>query len=84
MIFCVRFDGGARLEMILTLAQKSTPASKRLPPKNGPVPCPECGGKDRFRVWPGKGEGGEWWCRGCNLGGDVLQFLRKIEGEELP
>ena len=38
--------------------------------------CPECGGMDRFRVWPAdKGGGGSYWCRGCGKGGDLVQFL---------
>lgn len=35
-------------------------------------PCPFCGGKDRFRVWP---EQGRWWCRQCNQSGDVIAYL---------
>jgi len=39
-------------------------------------PCPSCGGKDRFHVWPAdKGGGGSYWCRQCNCGGDLVQFL---------
>jgi hypothetical protein len=41
-------------------------------------PCPVCGGKDRFHVWPEEGEGGKWWCRGCERGGDIIQYLRDI------
>lgn len=48
-------------------------------------PCPSCGGNDRFRAWPqqqGKGcEGGTWYCRGCQKGGDCIQFLREYEGK---
>jgi hypothetical protein len=40
--------------------------------------CPKCGGRDRFRVWPEEGEGGKWWCRGCEKGGDCIQYLRDI------
>ena len=39
-------------------------------------PCPACGGKDRFRFWPAQGEGGTWYCRQCDKGGDSIQFLR--------
>lgn len=43
-------------------------------------PCPLCGGQDRFHVWPGQGAHGSWWCRGCNKGGDAIQYLRDVEG----
>lgn len=36
-------------------------------------PCPFCGGRDRFRVWP---EQGRYWCRGCGKQGDAIQYLR--------
>lgn len=47
-------------------------------------PCPACGGRDRFRAWPeqqGRGcAGGTWYCRGCDQGGDCIQFLRIFDG----
>lgn len=43
-------------------------------------PCPACGGKDRFRCWPEQGEGGTWYCRGCDKGGDCIEFLRHFDG----
>ena len=44
-------------------------------------PCPACGGTDRFHVWPEQNEGrGAYWCRGCEKGGDNIQFLRDFEG----
>lgn len=40
-------------------------------------PCPFCGGKDRFQIWPEEGEGrGYYWCRQCDAKGDGIQFLR--------
>jgi DNA primase len=42
-------------------------------------PCPFCGGRDRFRVWPASEKPG-WWCRQCDRKGDALQFLRDREG----
>lgn len=42
-------------------------------------PCPFCGGKDRFRVWPEE-KGGKWWCRGCDRHGDAIQWLRDFRG----
>lgn len=38
-------------------------------------PCPWCGGKDRFLVWPEQ-KGGRYWCRQCNKSGDGIQYLR--------
>ena len=42
-------------------------------------PCPWCGGKDRFRVWPEQ-KGGRYWCRGCGKSGDTIQYLRDFKG----
>lgn len=36
-------------------------------------PCPWCGGRDRFRVWPNKNR---YWCRACGKSGDAIQYLR--------
>ncbi|BBD08470.1 primase-helicase zinc-binding domain-containing protein [Desulfovibrio ferrophilus] len=39
-------------------------------------PCPGCGGTDRFHCWPEQNGGdGSWWCRGCDSGGDCIQYL---------
>lgn len=43
-------------------------------------PCPACGGRDRFRMWPEQGEGGTWYCRNCDKGGDSIEFLRFFDG----
>lgn len=40
-------------------------------------PCPFCGGRDRFRVWPEKGR---YWCRQCGARGDAIQYLRDRKG----
>lgn len=51
--------------------------------------CPRCGdgGKpetsDRFRAWPFQSSnvpGGTWYCRKCDTGGDVIEFLRHVDG----
>lgn len=42
--------------------------------------CPECGGKDRFRIWPNQKMNnciGSYWCRKCNISGDSIQFCVK-------
>lgn len=61
---------------------------KRVASTNGgeyASPCPKCGGKDRFRVWPEQdnGEGG-FYCRGCDKGGDAVQFLVDYCGMSYP
>ena len=43
-------------------------------------PCPICGGKDRFRIWPNKGKGGMWWCRQCDRHGDHIAFWKEVGG----
>lgn len=40
-------------------------------------PCPWCGGRDRFRVWP---KTSRYWCRGCGKAGDTIQYLRDARG----
>jgi putative DNA primase/helicase len=42
------------------------------------VPCPACGGSDRFR-FSDKGYG-RWYCRGCGTGGDGIHLVMKIKG----
>ncbi|WP_319525744.1 primase-helicase zinc-binding domain-containing protein [uncultured Desulfosarcina sp.] len=44
-------------------------------------PCPACGGNDRFHVWPDQGEAGTWWCRGCDKGGDAIEYLMEFCGK---
>lgn len=39
--------------------------------------CPSCGGKDRFLIWP---ERNKFWCRGCEIKGDDIDFFIKIKG----
>ncbi len=46
-------------------------------------PCPECGGEDRFRVWPNGEKGGRYWCRVCNKAGDVVRYLQDFRGMSL-
>src|SRR6059058_4170124 len=42
-------------------------------------PCPFCGGRDRFRVWPNAPRP-RYWCRGCGKHGDAIQYLRDHDG----
>jgi hypothetical protein len=40
-------------------------------------PCPKCGGDDRFSINTAKGV---WNCRGCDKGGDVIEFVQHVDG----
>jgi len=40
-------------------------------------PCPACGGRDRFRVWP---EIGRFWCRQCGASGGTIKYLMMFRG----
>jgi DNA primase len=42
-------------------------------------PCPFCGGKDRFHVWPNE-EKPRFWCRQCDKKGDVIDYLKERDG----
>jgi len=43
-------------------------------------PCPDCGGTDRFHLWPAENEGmGRYWCRRCERKGDAIQFCRDFK-----
>jgi len=46
------------------------------------TPCPMCGGKDRFCVWPyrDREDGPTHWCRQCGTSGDVISFIEYVEG----
>ena len=44
-------------------------------------PCPLCGGEDRFRVWESTDR---YWCRGCGIAGDCIQYLRDCKGLSYP
>jgi len=37
--------------------------------------CPNCGGKDRFILWPNHPEGESFWCRRCGMGGTAVHYL---------
>jgi hypothetical protein len=53
-------------------------------------PCPECGGLDRFTIWPempnknGIYRGGRYICRQCGKCGDAIQYLRDFHGMTFP
>lgn len=51
-------------------------------------PCPSCGGRDRFRVWPEQQGGpacekagvtGTWFCRHEQVGGDAVEYLMRFD-----
>lgn len=68
---------------VFDLAQKKVQLKKVSNTNGGEYqgPCPDCGGEDRFHVWPHQNEGkGSYWCRSCEKTGDNIQFLRDFEG----
>lgn len=68
---------------ILDLASKNGRTYRKVSAIHGGEyhgPCPACGGDDRFHIWPQQGDNGSFWCRGCDQGGDAIEYLRKIEG----
>lgn len=68
---------------VFNLAQQHVQLHKASNTKGGEWqgPCPWCGGKDRFHVWPEQNGGqGTYWCRSCNKGGDAIKFLRDYNG----
>ena len=70
---------------VLTLYE-SLPTAGRIVSKGGGEfcgPCPSCGGRDRFLIWPEHSSGatgGRFLCRGCGVQGDALEFLREFRG----
>ncbi len=40
-------------------------------------PCPKCGGEDRFSINTKKQV---WNCRGCDIGGDVIELVKHLDG----
>jgi hypothetical protein len=77
---------------MLSLAQEKTQLRKTAGTHGGEFvgPCPGCGGRDRFHVWPDRTDSrrservGIYWCRGCGKGGDVVQFLVDFDGKSYP
>ena len=63
---------------LLVLVQTDTPLKRVANTHGGEYagPCPFCGGRDRFRVWPHHpGGSGRWWCRQCRRSGDSMAYL---------
>ena len=66
---------------IITLYENKGFIAKRKTAGELSGPCPWCGGKDRFTLFPGQGaEGiGSYWCRKCGRVGDAIQFIRDLD-----
>lgn len=46
-------------------------------------PCPACGGRDRFCVWPTPRDGSaRAWCRQCHRVGDALTWATTLAGRD--
>lgn len=70
---------------VLTLYEALNPAGQIVSKGGGEYcgPCPSCGGKDRFILWPehqSGAKGGRFLCRGCGVQGDAVEFLREFQG----
>jgi DNA primase len=66
---------------LLTLIGRDTEL-KRVASTNGGEwagPCPFCGGRDRFRVWPNANPP-RWWCRQCARNGDAIAYIMQRDG----
>lgn len=46
--------------------------------------CPDCGGENRFCIWPQEGSSGRYWCRQCERKGDAIEFCREFMGMSFP
>ncbi len=65
---------------LLNLIQQDTILKKRAGTNGGEWagPCPFCGGRDRFRVWPTPKSGNpRCWCRQCGFGGDAIRYVMR-------
>lgn len=68
---------------LLALVGQDTKLRRRASTNGGEFkgPCPFCGGRDRFCVWPNHPSGrGRYWCRRCGKQGDAIQYLRDRDG----
>jgi hypothetical protein len=62
---------------ITSIAERVGARLKRSGPNERVGPCPVCGGRDRFSVNIKKQL---FNCRGCNVGGDAIAFVRHVTG----
>ncbi|MBE7413857.1 MAG: DNA primase [Deltaproteobacteria bacterium] len=58
-------------------------APRKAGPHEHASPCPFCGGNDRFRIWPEKGDYGAFWCRQCQAKGDAIKLLMEAPSLKL-
>jgi len=74
------------IDLLALVAQNTS--LKRMASTNGGEwagPCPFCGGRDRFRVWPEHPGGkGRWWCRVCGKWGDAIDYVMTQHGLSFP
>jgi len=73
---------------LLDLTRRDTPLRRVASTDGGEWagPCPRCGGRDRFRVWPNHPSGrGRWFCRQCHeKRGDAIDYRRWLHHETYP
>lgn len=68
---------------LLALIGADVPLKKAATTNGGEYagPCPFCGGRDRFRVWPTPRDGKPaFWCRACDAKGDAIAYAMKRDG----
>jgi hypothetical protein len=71
---------------LIELAQEKGLQPRRTAATNGGeyhCSCPNCGGKDRFAIWPNQKQDkctGRYWCRQCQINGDAIKFCREFFG----
>ena len=75
---------------LLALVERNTGPLKKVASTNGGeyghVPCPSCGGEDRFYVQPHHPDGkGRFYCRQCTPdGGDAIAYVQLMDGLTFP
>ncbi len=72
---------------LLDLVGRDVPTKRTAATKGGEFhgPCPFCGGRDRFMVWPQHPSGrGEFLCRQCGAKGDAIDYVRKRDHLSYP
>lgn len=68
---------------VLDLAKEFGLMPKRTASTNGGEyhsSCPNCGGTNRFCIWPEEKSGGRYWCRQCSQSGDAIEFCKAFLG----
>ena len=71
------------IDLLGRVGRDVTAELKRMSSTNGgeyASPCPWCGGRDRFRVWPNADPVPRFWCRQCERNGDAITYVMERDG----